>query len=272
MQSVIKNCKVTMIPVGSIDPSPFQARCYFNKQDLITLAESIRQNGILQPLTVRRISGGRFQLVAGERRLRAAKLCNMEYVPCLIATVDEMQSTVLGLVENLHRRDLNCFEEARGIKELLVTWGCTQAEAARRLGMAQPTLANKLRLLALSEDQQHFCLENELTARHVRAVLRLDSEEARKKILQQAAKKKWTVETTEKAVDRACMEIQPRNKGKRKGAVRDVRIFINTLNKAVELMKNAGLPATAVRTDKEDYIEYLVRIPTKADSLHITQA
>lgn len=269
MQSVIKNCKVTAVQVGAIDPSPFQARGYFNQKDLVELAASIRQNGILQPLTVRRSGPSRYQLVAGERRLRAAKLCGMEFVPCLIVTVDEMQSTVLGLIENLHRRDLNCFEEARGIKELLVTWNCTQAEAAKRLGMAQPTLANKLRLLALSEQQQTLCLENRLTERHARAVLRLDSEENRLKILKQAAQKKWTVETTEKAVE--LLSLPPAKKGTRKLVVHDVRLFINTLNKAVEVMKSAGLSATATRTDKEGYIEYLVRIPTQGGSLH-TQA
>ena len=136
-----------MLPVDCIEPSPYQARTAFDEPEIAALAVSILQNGLLQPISVRRVGIRKYQLVAGERRLRACRLAKLEKVPAILADYDDSESAALGLLENLQRSQLDPFDTARGIKEVIRLWGCTQAEAARRLGLSQPALANKLRLL-----------------------------------------------------------------------------------------------------------------------------
>ena len=164
--------KIYFLPIDQIHPSPFQARRTFEEQELAGLAQSIRENGLLQPISVRKAAEG-YELVAGERRLRACKLAQMTTIPAILCSYADEQTAALGLLENIQRTDLNPFEQAQGLRDILVLWDCTQAEAAKRLGMAQPTLANKLRLLQLTGDQRQFVLDNNLTERHARAVLRL---------------------------------------------------------------------------------------------------
>ena len=164
--------KIYTLPIDSIRPSPYQARTTFDEQELTGLAQSIRENGLLQPISVRRVEGGGYELVAGERRLRACKLAKMQSIPAILCDFNDARTAALGLLENLQREDLNPFEQAQGLRDVILLWDCTQAEAAKRLGMAQPTLANKLRLLQLTGDQRQFVLDNGLTERHARAVLR----------------------------------------------------------------------------------------------------
>ena len=183
--------KVLLLPVDKIVPSAHQARTHFDQQEIARLALSIAQNGLLQPVSVRPgKEKGEYELVAGERRLRACKLAGLAEIPAILAQRDESQSAALGLLENIQRQGLDPFEQARGIREVITLWGCTQEEAARRLGIAQPTLNNKLRLLALSPQQQSFCVTNGLTERHARAVLRLPEEEQRSRALEQFVAKK----------------------------------------------------------------------------------
>ncbi len=250
--------KVVLLEIDSIQPSPFQARKIFDEQELEKLANSILRNGLLQPVTVRKTKTG-YELVAGERRLRACKQAGLTKIPAIIAEHSDLSSAVLGLEENTHRQQLNCFEQAKGLRDLIQMWGCTQAEAAKRLGMAQPTLANKLRLLSLTEKQQKLCLDGNLTERHARAVLALDSDAERDAVLEQAVKRELTVHQTEELVQRLLL---PPVKKKRIVLVRDVRIFLNTINHAIQVMVKAGIPATAVKEEKDGYIEYTVHIPT----------
>ena len=186
-----ETAKVVLLELDSIQPSPFQARRHFDQQELESLAGSIVRNGLLQPISVRRLEKNKYELIAGERRLRAAKLAGLERIPAIITEHDDLSSAVLGLEENTQRQQLNCFEQARGLRELIRLWDCTQAEAAKRLGMAQPTLANKLRLLVLTDAQQQLCLEGNLTERHARAVLALEDAEKRTAVLEQAARRQW---------------------------------------------------------------------------------
>ena len=165
--------KIHALPIDAIRPSPFQARTSFDEQELAGLAQSIRENGLLQPISVRKTADGSYELVAGERRLRACKLAKMQTIPAILCNYSDERTAALGLLENLQRENLNPFEQAQGLRDVMVLWDCTQAEAAKRLGMAQPTLANKLRLLQLTADQRQFVLDNGLTERHARAVLRL---------------------------------------------------------------------------------------------------
>ena len=251
--------KIYQLPVEAIRPSPFQARTSFNEQELAGLAQSIRENGLLQPISVRRVEGG-YELVAGERRLRACKLAKMPTIPAILCDYPDERTAVLGLLENLQREDLNPFEQAQGLRDVIVLWDCTQAEAAKRLGMAQPTLANKLRLLQLTADQRQFVLDNGLTERHARAVLRLP-ENRRSEALITIAKRKMNARATDLYIEQLLNETPGRH---RISMVKDVRIFVNTIDHAIRLMTDNGVPATAHREERDGYIEYTVRIPTAA--------
>ena len=246
--------KIVQLPVEDIHPSPYQARTTFDEQELAGLAQSIRENGLLQPITVRKTDSG-YELIAGERRLRACKLAKMGTIPSIVCNFTDQRTAALGLLENLQRADLNPFEQAQGLRDVMVLWDCTQAEAAKRLGMAQPTLANKLRLLQLTGDQRQFILDNGLTERHARAVLRLP-ENRRSEALIMIAR------ATDLSIDQLLNET---SQGKHRiSMVKDVRIFVNTIDHAIRLMTDNGVPATAHREERDGYIEYTVRIPTAA--------
>ncbi len=254
--------KVVLLPIDSVEPSPYQARTQFDEQELARLAVSILQNGLLQPITVRAAASGQYQLVAGERRLRACRLAGLTEVPAILSEYDDQETAALGLLENIQRRDLNPFDQARGIRELLELWNCTQQEASQRLGMAQPTLNNKLRLLSLTPEQQQFVLTSGLTERHARAVLRLCPEQ-RTPALAQMAAAQMTARQADQYVEKL---LAGKQKPHRRAVpmVRDVRLFVNTINRAVRLMVDAGVPASSQRREGEGYIEYTVRIPTAA--------
>ncbi len=259
--------RVLLLPVDAIEPSPYQARTAFDETEIAALAVSILQNGLLQPISVRRLGTRRYQLVAGERRLRACKLARLEKVPAILASYDESESAALGLLENLQRAQLDPFDTARGIREVIRLWGCTQAEAARRLGLSQPALANKLRLLSLTPEQQRLCAEHHLTERHARAVLRLP-EEKRTAALEKIAREGLSVRAADRLVEQM-LKSEPPRPGARGGRrttpmVRDVRLFVNTLQHAVELMTQKGIPATTTTSKHDGYYEYVVRIPTAA--------
>lgn len=250
--------KIYSLPIDQIRPSPFQARTDFNQQELAALAQSIRENGLLQPITVRKTQQG-YELVAGERRLRACRMAKMATIPAVLCDYQDEQTAALGLLENLQRADLNPFEQAQGLRDIIVLWDCTQAEAAKRLGMAQPTLANKLRLLQLNADQREFVLKNQLTERHARAVLRLP-ENRRCEALINIAKRRMNARQTDLYIEQI---LNDTGKGRRRlSMVKDVRIFVNTIDHAIRLMTDNGVPATSHREEKDGYIEYTVRIPT----------
>lgn len=260
LPAVAKGKSVILIPIDQIAPSPWQARREFDEQELSALAVSIQENGLLQPVSVLRTAKDRYTLIAGERRLRAAKLCGMEKLPAILSEYEENAAAVLSLEENLQRAQLRPFEEADAMKQLICRWGCTQTEAAARLGLSQSALANKLRLLTLSQEIRTACEEARLTERHIRALLRLPEEAMQKKVIDTIIHKQLTVAATERMVEsmlRAAIQ-----KPKRKTMVKDVRIFVNTVDHAISLMKNAGIPASMCRTDTKEYIEYVVRIPT----------
>ena len=254
-----EQARVWLLPIEKVTPSPFQARAVFDELELKKLAVSILQNGLLQPISVRPTVDGRYQLIAGERRLRACKLAGMQSIPAIIYHYEDEKTAALGLLENLQREQLNPFEQARALRDLLNLWNCTQESAAKKLGIAQPTLANKLRLLMLTQEQQEICIAANLTERHARAVLRLSTSEQRTKALRAAAEHTYNVQQTEALVERL---LTQKPKQKRTVMVRDVRIFVNTIDRAVKLMTGNGIPATAEKREQPDYIEYVVRIPT----------
>lgn len=248
--------QVVQLPIASIRPNPQQPRRTFTEEGLTALSDSIREVGVLQPLSVVLV-GGQPVLVAGERRLRAAARAGLTKVPCLIVEAQPVESAVLALVENIQREDLDCFEEAEGIRRLMELGDLTQTEAARRLGLSQPTVANKLRLLQLSADQRTRLAAAGCSERHARALLRLE-ESAREAILRRMIAENWTVAQTERAVARLA---EPRRGRKVTPLIRDVRLFFNTVNHAVETMKRSGIAARAEQRETEDGYEYVIRIP-----------
>ncbi len=253
--------KVVEVRAEDILPNPNQPRTDFSDKDIAALSESIAQNGILQPLSVRK-NGDVYELIAGERRLRAAKMCGLLNVPCIVYDMTDRSSAILALVENIQRQDLSFFDEAAAIEKLISYYGMTQEEAAAKLGKAQSTIANKLRLLRLTPDERALINKYGLTERHSRALLKLASPEDRIIILEKVINNELNVEKTEKLVDDyiGCKKVKQSYK-KRSKVFHNVKIFINTINKAVETMQAAGISADSRKIMGEDYVEYRVRIP-----------
>ena len=257
--------KLLEIGTGDIRPNPSQPRRHFSPEELTSLAKSITANGIIQPLTVRQTENG-FELISGERRLRAAKLAGLKTVPCILIEADKKRSAVLALLENIQRSDLNCFEEAAAINKLIESGEITREKISIKLGMARSTIANKLRLLKLTGEEQQLMIEKGLTERHARTLLRVADEDRRKEILAKTINGSWTVDTLEKYIDRLeRQELKKTSYEKRAVMLKDVRLFFNSVNKALEVMKLAGVEATAKRIDREDHIEYTIMIKNTAN-------
>lgn len=258
--------KVIEVDMDRIYPNPNQPRRVFDEEELNELAKSIRTNGLLQPIIVRRIDIG-YELVAGERRLRAARLCGMTEIACIIIETSERGSALMSIVENTQRSGLNYFEEAEAISNLISFFGFTQEEVAVRLGKNQSTVANKLRLLKLPREERRLYLTYGLTERHVRALLRIESSDIRKKLAEEIVTKKLNVDNTEKLVERELKKDKEMTRIRRcKGAFKDVRIFVNTINHAVEVMQAAGINAEVRKNKEREYTEYVVRIPNSSQS------
>ena len=256
--------RVQYIPLGRIRPNRQQPRRSFDEEGLAELAASIRSCGILQPLTVRRAGDG-YELVAGERRLRAARIAGLREVPCLVAQVGEEDSALLALMENLQRRDLDCWEEAQAIARLISRYGLSQEEAARRLGRAQPTVANKLRLLRLPEDVRALLRENGLTERHARALLRLQDPEVQRRAAGDMVRRGMNVAQAEAYVEKLLQSDQvtpPR--GRSTYIIKDVRLFLNSVDRGLHLMRQAGVDAGWNRQDTDREILLTIRIPKRA--------
>lgn len=248
----VENIKIDNICVNSAQP-----RENFSEPALISLAESIRENGLLQPLTVRK-NGKCYELIAGERRLRALKLLERKTAPCIVVNVDEQRSAVLAIIENIQRENLNIFEEARAIQTLIEKWGVSQSQAAKRLGLSQSAVANKMRILRLSDGEQKIILENGLCERHARALLKLSDPEMRRYALLYIAKHSLNVTESEKHIEKL---LSKKKSGSQKYVFRDLRIFVNTINKAIDTMRASGIRASATKDESDGYIEYTIRIP-----------
>ncbi len=250
------------IPIIKIRPNKAQPRRLFSEEELCALSQSIAENGVLQPLTVRKVSASEYELVAGERRLRACVMAGLRKVPCILVKCSDKESAVYALLENLQRADLSFFEEARGISRLIRRYGFTQEQAARKLGKSQSTVANKLRLLRLTPEEQEWIENAGLSERHARCLLQLDDEESRREALSKIISDSLTVRQTEELVSvlqNTAPQENRRSSGK--AVIKDFRIFVNTINKAVSTMRMAGINAQASQTDNGNFIEYTIRIP-----------
>lgn len=255
---------IVQVPVNEIDPNPNQPRRVFDGESLAALAESIKQYGVLSPISVR-LHYGRYELIAGERRLRAARLAGLTRVPCLVLDVDMEESGLLAMVENLQREDLDFVEEARGISNLIRMFDMSQEEAARRLGLSQSAVANKLRLLKLPPDILAALRDKGLTERHGRALLRLGTPEEQRAALAAICDQGLNVAQTDAYIDALLTAKKAEEKPSRRRAfiLKDVRVFLNTLTHSLDLMKQGGIAAGMKKQETEDELIVTISIPKK---------
>lgn len=284
--------KVVFLPTDELAPNPMQPRRQFDETALQSLAESIRQHGMLQPVTVREadsrpypenIRGASFEIIAGERRWRAARMAGLEKIPCVIRRADRRESAELALIENLQRRDLGFFEEAEAIRTLLLMTSLSQAEMAARLSLSPSALSNKLRLLRLTQSERQLIAENELGERHARAFLKVRDESLRKKAILQTITDGLSAAETEALADRLNSEQtsfsepeqeapapeqtvkHPPKRRQRISLIRDVRFFFNTLDRALSLLEEAGYCAEQQKQETETGYEIRLFIQKSAE-------
>ena len=263
-----KNAKqIKYIKTREIKKNSSQPRTVFEENGLRELAASIRQYGILNPLTVRQTPAG-YELIAGERRLRAAAMAGLNEVPCIMLNVGEKDSAFIALVENLQRKDLDFFEEAAGILNLIKNFGLTQEEAAEKIGKTQSAVANKLRLLKHSPEIVQEIKENDLSERHARALLRISGEEEKKRVLSYIIKNKLNVLQSEEYIEQLlCTPLQkePKREKLSLAVMKDVRLFLNTVNRAISMMQRSGINAKCEKTETDGQLTLKIQISsTKA--------
>lgn len=256
---------IVQLPVDDIDPNPNQPRRAFGDEALAELAASVAQYGVITPLSVR-LHYGRYELVAGERRLRAARLAGLRSVPCVILDVDLEESSLIALVENMQRQDLDFIEEARGIANLTRLFGLSQDEAAKKLGKSQSAVANKLRLLRLPDDVLDSLRENALTERHGRALLRLAGADEQRSALAEIIGRGMNVAHTDAYIDRllAAGEEKDKSAGKKSFILKDVRVFLNSLSHSVDIMKRGGIDAGVKTQETDSELIVTISIPKKS--------
>ena len=253
------NSSIHMLPVGRIEPNPAQPRKIFNADELRELSHSIVENGVIQPITVRKIDE-RYVLVAGERRLRAAIMAGLREIPAIISDMDDRQSSLVALIENLQRSDLDFFEEALGIENLIRTYGFSQEETARKLGKSQSAVSNKLRLLKLPQGVIKSIIENKLTERHARALLRLEDPAKQEAALRHIVERNLNVSQTDEYIERLLVEKSPQNQNRTVFVFKDLRPFVNTINHAVETMRSSGIKADVKQNEDDSALHMTISI------------
>ena len=266
--------EVARIPIDAIRPNPYQPRRVFAQDALEELCASIKKYGLLQPISVRKLGSDSFELIAGERRLRACRMAGMKFIDAIIFSTYEQDSAVIAMMENLQRENLHYMEEAEGYQNLIRDHGLSQDELARRLGKNQSTIANKMRILKLPMAVKRMLLQYSLTERHARALLRLHDEEMQMHVIQIIVQQNLNVKATEDLVERTISrmygiekeeEEQSRTRpSKISGFVRDTRLFVNSLRTVVQQMADAGLNPKLESRDKEEGMEIKIWIPHPA--------
>lgn len=278
--------KIHMISVNLIYPSPSQPRRRFDDEKLIRLADSIMKYGILQPLMIRFNPESsyysdqvppkqlHYELVAGERRLRAAKMAGMDKVPCIMIKADYRRSAEISLIENIQREELNVFEQATAISMLMDIYNLTQEQVARALSISQPCVANKLRLLGLTPAERDIIISSSLTERHCRAALKLSDSKQRLKIFETAAKKELNVAATEELVDQVLYgEAVAAQESKQLCAIKDIRLCCNTIDKAVSAIEKSGIEIIKEKNENDTHVEFIIRISKQmpVDTMNVSR-
>lgn len=252
------NKEVVMVKLSDIIPNRFQPRLTFDEEALNELASSIKEHGIIQPLILRDL-GSKYEIIAGERRYKASTIAGLTEVPAIVGTMDDQTSAELALIENIQRKDLSAIEEAKSYKKILDMGNFTQEELAKRMGKKQSTIANKLRLLKLSDKVRILCLENNLTERHARALLSLPNEELQLKVVKKVIANSLNVKKTEELINTELLKLAGEQMKKRKGkGVLPGKLYVNTIK---QVLNKFNIPAEYKLQDKEECIEITVSIP-----------
>ena len=271
MQAIKKNPRIlrngiSYLSVDEIYPSSVQPRKRFPQESLKELSDSISQYGVLNPLTVRK-RNGKYELIAGERRLRASRLAGLREIPCIVIDANMEEASLLALVENIQRRDLDFVEEAEGISQLIRIFGISQEEAARRLGKSQPSIANKLRLLRLPPDVLDTLRNEELTERHGRALLRLSGEDAQRQAVKYMVQQHMNVSAAEEYIELLLKAPEPVPENEAKSVrktlfvLKDVRVFLNTLTHGLDIMRQGGIEAGMEKHETDSELVLTISIP-----------
>ena len=252
LKTYMQTGRVLFVPVGSVKPNPSQPRKIFLPEKLEDLANSIRRHGILQPLSVRRV-GNEYELIAGERRLRAAQLAGLTDVPCIVMTMDDKESGMAALLENLQREDLDYIEEARGISTLMEQWGMSQEQTAAALGKSQSALSNKLRILHHSAPVLEALRQAKLTERHARALLALPAEEDKLQVIATVVRQDMSVARTEQYIRQYMSGKEPEKP--------DVKAFLKNVSKTLAKIQEYGIAAISERKETDSQIVLTITIP-----------
>jgi ParB family chromosome partitioning protein len=261
-----KSREIKYIPIKQIKPNPYQPRKSFNERSLEELAQSIKSYGVIQPISVRKLGEDSYELIAGERRLRACEMTDLETIPAIVVDMRDRDSAAIALIENLQRDNLNFIEEAEAYYNLINDHGLTQQELAEKIGKNQSTVANKLRILRLPVEVKKMLLENGLTERHARALLKLPDKDLQIKVLEKVVKNGLNVKKTEKLIKDILEDItkdeKPVNNQKIKNLI-NYRIYLNTIKNAYDAIRDSGVEAEYQQKDKGDFIEVVVKIPKR---------
>lgn len=263
IEAVKESPEVVYIPIEYVRPNPYQPRQEMDKQALEDLCSSIKQYGLMQPVVVRQINGCDYELIAGERRLKACRMVGMLHIPAVVVKASRTDSAVMALIENIQRENLGYIEEAEAFCTLLSDHGLTQEELAERLGKNQSTIANKIRILKLSPEIRILLKEHGLSERHARALLRLPEEKYKLKALNIIIKRGLNVTKSEELVETMLAQLSSSKSEKPKSirVFKDIRIFSNTIKQAIDMMKKSGIAAKATKQENDEYIEYTIKIP-----------
>ncbi len=262
--ALLTSKEILYLPIDSIKPNPYQPRKFFERASLEELSNSIREYGVMQPISVRLINGYTYELVAGERRLRASKMAGLTTIPSILISINDQDSAVLAIIENLQRQNLNYLEEADGFMNLMRDYSFTQEELAIKIGKSQSTIANKLRILRLSKNVQKVLIENDLSERHARALLKINDEELQISILHKIIREGLTVKKTEELIEEIIskreINIIKKPEMRIKQCVRDIRIFTNTIKQAVDIMNSSGAKTDYVVNEVDDGYEIKINV------------
>lgn len=259
----VKSDEVKNVPVNAIVPSPYQPRTIFDDERIDELCQTIKTHGIIQPIVVR-VRDNRYELIAGERRWRAVKKLGHETIPAIIREFNDSQAASIALIENLQREGLTAIEEAIAYQQLIDMHQLTQESLAQRLGKSQSTIANKIRLLQLSEPVKLALMERKITERHARALLSLDQEELQARILEDIISKELNVKQTEARIAFLKETVKTaKTKTKRFSYSKDVRLALNTIRQSVDMVTSSGLQINTTEQDHEDHYEIVIRIPKR---------
>jgi ParB family chromosome partitioning protein len=259
-KETVRTEEVKQIPVDLIQPNRFQPRSVFDDERIDELSNTIRTHGLIQPIVVRK-NGSGYELIAGERRWRAAKKLGLADIPAIVRELNDTQAASVALIENLQREGLTAIEEAVAYQQLIELHGLTQESLAQRLGKAQSTIANKIRLLNLPQGVQDALLSREITERHARAMLTLPSEELQLKVLTEVIEKQLNVKQTETRIEQLLEQSRTKPKSKKVSFSKDVRLAVNTIRQSLDIIHKTGLTVITEEEDHTDFYQFVIRVP-----------